>query len=217
MKHTFSRTFAIIITALLPVGVLFGQGADIPGAITSDENGYVYVAGSTVNSSGQTSIVIVAYDQDGNLWKEFSVPPNTIGPATAVRVALIDSLIVAAGTATTASGGADIFAAGFDRPTIVSVGSPPLAKQGFQLEQNYPNPLRIGSVATINYSIPVAGGVRLSVVDMAGREVAVLVDGFHDPGKYQTQFRPSSLPTGAYLYVLTSSAISEARKLKLIR
>ncbi|MFZ1728773.1 MAG: T9SS type A sorting domain-containing protein [Bacteroidota bacterium] len=217
MNHRILHFYTAIIALLLSVGAALGQGADIPGSITSDENGYVYVAGTSVTSSGQMSIVVIAYDPDGNVWKEFVLPAAAAGAAVVVGVDLIDSLILVAGTAATINGGADMFAAGFDRPTLVSVRSDPSTPLGLRLEQNYPNPLHRGSVATIGYSIPVAGAVHLAVVDFSGREVAVLVDGFHEVGSFQTQFQPSALPSGSYLYVLSSSSTSEVRRLTLIR
>jgi len=209
--------FCVMAVLLLIAEIAHGQGADIPAAVVSDENGFVYVTGTSVNPSGQTSIVVVAYDTAGNLWHEFALPPEADGPAMATGIGLIDSLIVVAGTAPTLTGGADIIAAGFDRPDVVSVGATAVAVTGLSLEQSYPNPLRVGSVATIEYGIPVRGGVRLAVVDMGGREVAVLAEGFHEQGRYRTHFRPSSLPSGSYLYVLTSTTTSEVRRLTLIR
>ena len=217
MIHNFSRTVVTVVVALLSATAALGQGADIPRAITSDENGFVYVAASSVNSLGQTSIVIIAYDADGNLWREFALPADAAGPALAVDIDLIYSMIVVAGTSTAAGTGTDIFAAGFLRPGLLSAEPAPQALSSFTLDQNYPNPLRIGSAATISYEVPIRSDVRLAVMDLLGREVAVLAEGFHEKGSYQTHFAPSSLPSGSYLYVLTSSATSEVRKLILTR
>ena len=46
--------------------------------------------------------------------------------------------------------------------------------QRFQLEQNYPNPFN--PTSTIRYVIPQMGFVKISVYDILGREIRVLVD-----------------------------------------
>jgi hypothetical protein len=162
-------------------------------------------------------MITVAYDPDGNLRYVFTIPGDPSGAAFPVGVDLVDSLIVVAGTASAAASGQDILIAGFNRPTLVSAGSAPLSPVSLGLEQNYPNPVRIGATATIKYSIPTPGYIRLAVVNMLGKEVSVLVNGFYEQGTYRTMFQPSTLPTGTYFYMLTSSASSEVRKLILIR
>ncbi|MBK7259617.1 MAG: T9SS type A sorting domain-containing protein [Ignavibacteriae bacterium] len=43
---------------------------------------------------------------------------------------------------------------------------------------------------------------QLSVYDLLGREVAVLVDRSLGPGTYEAEFNASGLPSGAYFYRL---------------
>jgi hypothetical protein len=66
-----------------------------------------------------------------------------------------------------------------------------------ELEQNYPNPFNPSTV--INYQLSVAGKVRLSVYDMLGREIAILVDGEKGAGNYSETFDGSKLSSGIYL------------------
>jgi hypothetical protein len=86
---------------------------------------------------------------------------------------------------------------------------------GFTLGQNYPNPFN--PVTTIGFSIKATGQVRLSVFDALGREVAVLVDGAMQAGQHQVQFSAGSLPTGTYLYRLSTPAGAIARTLVLMK
>lgn len=60
----------------------------------------------------------------------------------------------------------------------------------FGLSQNYPNPFN--PATRINYEIPNAGNVTLKVYDILGKEVATLVNGFKNAGKYSVYFNNSS-------------------------
>ncbi len=217
MLHRISRTYVTLATMLLCTGLALGQGADIPCAITFDENGYAFVAVSSVNSKGQTAMIILAYDTEGNLWREFQLPGDPAGPMLATGIDLIDSMIVFSGSGAGATTGRDIITAAFARPGLLSVDPAHNVANSFRLEQHYPNPLPPGVTATIKYEIPVSSEVRLTVLDMLGREIAVLAEGFHEKGSYETQYIPSRLPAGSYLIVLSSDATSEVRKLVLLR
>jgi hypothetical protein len=72
---------------------------------------------------------------------------------------------------------------GIRYPPITSVNEqPPAATSQFELSQNYPNPFNPETV--IEYEVQTSGRVVLQVVDVLGREVRKLVDGFTLPGHY---------------------------------
>jgi hypothetical protein len=84
---------------------------------------------------------------------------------------------------------------------LVSVGRPrdeELVGEGFQLFQNYPNPFN--PISDIRYQISDISYVRLTVYDLLGREVAVLVNERKAPGIYEVRFDGSGLASGVYLY-----------------
>ncbi len=60
-----------------------------------------------------------------------------------------------------------------------------------------PNPFS-GRTA-LRFSLASASPVRLSVHDVLGREVAVLADGPHAPGRYEVAFYGSRLAAGLYV------------------
>ncbi len=86
---------------------------------------------------------------------------------------------------------------------------------GYYLGQNYPNPFN--PVTTISFEIPAAGYVRLAVYDPLGREVALLVDGMAQAGPHRVQFAAGALPTGTYLYRMSTEGGSISRLLVLIK
>ena len=46
--------------------------------------------------------------------------------------------------------------------------------------------------------------VQLTVYDILGREVAVLVNEEKPPGEYEVEFNDAGLPSGVYIYRLTA-------------
>jgi hypothetical protein len=85
----------------------------------------------------------------------------------------------------------------------------------FSLYQNYPNPFN--PTTTIRYDVPSASRVRLSVYDLLGREIAVLVDDERSPGRFGVTFDAGSLSTGVYFYRLSTSEFSQVRKLVVVK
>ncbi len=58
--------------------------------------------------------------------------------------------------------------------------------------------------------------VRLSVDDLQGREVSVLVNERRDAGVHEVKFDGSNLASGVYLYRLTAGEFIQTRKLILV-
>jgi len=71
----------------------------------------------------------------------------------------------------------------------------------FTLLQNYPNPFN--PATTIVYTLAESAFVKLSVFNMMGEEVAVLVSGDHPAGSFNARFKPENLPSGIYTYKLS--------------
>ncbi len=86
---------------------------------------------------------------------------------------------------------------------------------GFALYQNYPNPFT--SISVISYQLPVASHVDLTVYDILGREVARLVNGRKEAGRYEVQFNASHLSSGVYFYKLQAGSFTSVRKLLLMK
>jgi hypothetical protein len=65
------------------------------------------------------------------------------------------------------------------------------------LLQNYPNPFN--PTTNIFFDLPKKTGVRISVYDVSGREVARLVDGTKPAGRYTVPFSGENLGSGVYV------------------
>lgn len=85
----------------------------------------------------------------------------------------------------------------------------------YELYQNFPNPFN--PATSISYNLPDAGLVRLTIFDMLGREIAVLVDGSRSAGLHTVEFNAAGLSTGTYFYQLTAGDFSAVRKLMLVK
>ena len=86
---------------------------------------------------------------------------------------------------------------------------------GLMLMENYPNPVR--DKTTIEYALPQATNVQLSVYTMQGKEVARIVDGRESEGVHQATFASGSLPSGNYLYRLTTPQGSVAKQMIVMK
>lgn len=85
----------------------------------------------------------------------------------------------------------------------------------YKLEQNYPNPFNPST--TINYQLPENNLVELRVFDMAGREIAELVNSHQTAGKYQVTFNAHNLASGVYVYRLNVGNQVFVKKMLLIK
>ena len=90
-----------------------------------------------------------------------------------------------------------------------------LSPSTFKLEQNYPNPFNPSTA--IQYTLTSRSFTTLKVYDMVGREVATLVNGFKEAGSYEVTFDASRLPSGVYLYRITTDKFIETKKLVLLK
>jgi hypothetical protein len=97
----------------------------------------------------------------------------------------------------------------------VDVESLPVEVHGIHLEAGYPNPYRPDRDGTI--AIPVqAQGRKHAVVtvhDMLGRRVALLLDGEVPSSGSMLRFDGSGLSRGVYTVLLRSGAFTETRKI----
>lgn len=82
----------------------------------------------------------------------------------------------------------------FDKVTASSI----VFKEDEQSLSNYPNPFR--HKTTIKYEIPNKSKVKLSVLDLNGRLLSVLVDSLQEKGSYTSSWNACEFSNGVYFY-----------------
>ncbi len=91
----------------------------------------------------------------------------------------------------------------------------------FSLEQNYPNPFNSSTI--IRYKLAKSGHIRIKVYDIAGKEIAEIVNKTLQPGTYQTRFDGDNLSSGVYFYKFevidrnTNNVFVETKRMLMIK
>lgn len=90
-----------------------------------------------------------------------------------------------------------------DRPVSIPDHDESEIATGIRLLPAYPNPFN--PTTAIGFTLDTGRQTRLTVVDMIGREVTVLVNGMLPAGTHRVEFNASRLASGVYQVVLTSN------------
>jgi hypothetical protein len=98
---------------------------------------------------------------------------------------------------------------------VTDVNTTKLNPVVYSLSQNYPNPFNPSTA--IQYALKSSGKVRLSVYDVMGREVAVLVDGVQNAGRHEVTFSGAILASGIYFYKLQTTDAVTTKKMALVK
>nr|NQU90120.1 T9SS type A sorting domain-containing protein [Bacteroidota bacterium] len=84
-----------------------------------------------------------------------------------------------------------------------------------QLIQNYPNPFN--QTTTLKFEMATSAFVNLSVYDLLGCEVAILMNEQLTPGTHEVVWDGTDYPGGIYYYRLSSGNKAETMKMILIK
>ncbi len=104
------------------------------------------------------------------------------------------------------------FNGSFEYSNIVEVVLLPV---DLKLSQNYPNPFNPGT--TISFEIPSKDFVVLKIFNLNGEEVSTLIKSELDGGRYNVDFNASNLPSGIYVYTLSTSQMHLSNKMTLLK
>jgi len=81
----------------------------------------------------------------------------------------------------------------------------------FKLMHNYPNPFNPATI--INYQLPSAVKINLTIYDVLGQEVVELVNSFQNAGTYKVEFNAANLAGGVYFYRIKAGDFTETKKM----
>ena len=85
----------------------------------------------------------------------------------------------------------------------------------FDLSQNYPNPFN--PATNIEYKVPEASNVKVTIYDALGKQVEVLVDGYQNAGTYTLKFDGSNFASGIYLCRMEAKGFVKVNKMLLLK
>ncbi len=78
----------------------------------------------------------------------------------------------------------------------------------YALSQNFPNPFNPST--KINFDIPYNSNVTLKIMDISGKEIGTIVNGFYNAGSYNVTFSANEIGTnlasGIYFYKVTAQS-----------
>ncbi len=97
----------------------------------------------------------------------------------------------------------------------ISIDSDDQLVSEFALKQNYPNPFN--PVTNIEFSIPAASHVEISVYNMLGQRMATVVNQNMSAGVHTAQFNAASLSSGVYIYRLQAGDFVQTRRMMLVK
>jgi len=84
-----------------------------------------------------------------------------------------------------------------------------------RLDGNHPNPFNPST--TVSYTVEESQYVRISVWDLSGQIISVLVDGTQSPGVFQVPFSAEDLPSGTYFVRMESAAGIQTHQMVLTK
>jgi hypothetical protein len=85
----------------------------------------------------------------------------------------------------------------------------------YKLTQNYPNPFN--PATTIQYILPQAGMVKLTLYNILGQEIRTLVNEIKEAGTHTINIDASDLNSGMYIYKIESGSFVQTRKMTLVK
>ena len=85
----------------------------------------------------------------------------------------------------------------------------------YLLKGNYPNPFNPTTI--IEFSLPEASNVKLTVYNAVGEKVSVISNSFLQAGNYLYEWNGSDVSSGIYFYKLEAGNFTEIKKMVLIK
>lgn len=89
----------------------------------------------------------------------------------------------------------------------------------YELFQNYPNPFN--STTLIRYKLPIFSNVKLTIFDLLGKVVFILINKHQQAGNYEIEFNSNlikdRISSGFYFYSMESANFFETKKMVILK
>jgi hypothetical protein len=96
--------------------------------------------------------------------------------------------------------------------TVINLAAIPA---DYKLFQSYPNPFNPWT--TIRFQLPKKSLVHLSIYNMLGAEVDMLVSEILEAGFYKADWDASGFPSGVYFYRIKTGDFTDSKKMVLMK
>lgn len=182
--------------------------------VMENDDGVIIGCGYTTNyGAGAADVYLVGYDAGGSEQWYTTVGSDSSESGFGITK-LDDGFVVTGMTQSWGAGAEDYYVVRFGEGT--SVEYPGFnAPFSFSLLTAYPNPFN-QSVA-LNYELPAAANINLSVYDITGREIASLVNGRSSPGEHQVIWDAEGMTSGVYFVRLEAGDFAQTQKVMLVK
>jgi hypothetical protein len=198
-------------------------GSDIGFSIALDDDNNIYIGGSTDRGNFQMIFATLKFDPAGNFnWIQTYYDSNT--PEDFIyKIALNkEREIFVTGISFNSETDYDFTTIKYSQSVGIQSNNEFIPEK-YELFQNYPNPFN--PTTNIGFQIPVFGFVTLKVFDIAGKEIATLVNQNLEAGEYSYKFsiyNPLALAgyhlgSGVYFYQLSAGNFIDTKKFILLK
>ena len=178
-------------------------------ALECDDGGYLI--SSVIN--GDINILKINSNGD-SLWSRLYLYPD-FEAGNDIEKTDDGNYIICGDRGDYSEGGSDIFLVKIEGEQTEIDGNTIVLPSPAILRCNYPNPFNVKT--TIPFTINKPARVNISIYDILGQKVTVLVNDILSAGDHNIIYDASSLASGVYFYRLESGGISEIRMMNLIK
>ena len=167
---------------------------------------------SGTSGPGQTIEIFTDENDQGKVYLGSTVA-NGSGDFT-LMLSSVPSLPFVTATCTDSEGNTSEFSLAVKVLLVNVEGAIDIAKT-YILSQNFPNPFN--PTTTIRFGISEKGNVRLSVLNILGEEISVLLNEEKEAGYHSIDFNGSDLPSSVYFYRIQAGNFIDTKKMLLLK
>jgi len=158
----------------------------------------------------------ISRNNDGSL----DPRPNASGPAGSGAIAPTDAFFTTTSYYGAFNPNVPLWIGGWtalsqNRITDVKEINNGLVPSEYHLSQNYPNPFNPST--KIRFAVPTGSDVKLTVYNILGQQIEVLVNSFRNAGTYEVTWNASNLSSGIYIYRLEGNGTVISKKMTLLK
>ncbi|MCX8010186.1 MAG: T9SS type A sorting domain-containing protein, partial [Ignavibacteria bacterium] len=85
----------------------------------------------------------------------------------------------------------------------------------FALFQNSPHPFNPKTV--LKFALPIKSNVKITIYNITGESITNLLDKELEAGYHEINFDASNLPSGIYIYTMTTNSFYKSMKMAVIK